>query len=110
MYIQNFCISYIQKILSNVKNRESIIKNTKSYIYRHVKWSRDNSKVKLRMWFYLRKWSFHIHFEMVQELVLNMNLGVFYYCCNIRSDVWVAYPQFFLNALKPFTFYIFNIV
>ena len=49
MCIQNFCISYIQKILSNVKNRESIIKNTKSYIYRHVKWSRDNSKVKLRM-------------------------------------------------------------
>jgi len=49
IYIQNFCISYIQKILSDVKNREMIIKNTKSYIYRHVKWSRDNLKVKLRM-------------------------------------------------------------
>jgi len=35
MYIQKFCISYIQKILSDVKNREMIIKNTKSYIYRY---------------------------------------------------------------------------
>jgi len=47
IYIQNFCISYIQKILSGVKNREMIMKNTKSYIYQHVKWSRDNLKVKL---------------------------------------------------------------
>jgi len=44
IYIQNFCISYIQKILSDVKNREMVIKNTKSYIYRHVKWSRDQFK------------------------------------------------------------------
>jgi len=47
IYIQNFWISYIQKTLSDVKNREMIIKNTKSCIYRHVKWSRDNLKVKL---------------------------------------------------------------
>jgi len=48
-YIQNFCITYIKKILSDVINREVIIKNTKSYIYRHVKWSCDNLKVKLRI-------------------------------------------------------------
>jgi len=49
MYIQNFCISYIQKILSDIKSREVIIKNTKSYLYQYFKWSRDNLKVKLRV-------------------------------------------------------------
>jgi len=49
MYIQNFCISYIQKILSDIENREVIIKNTKSYIYQYFKWSGDNLKVKLRV-------------------------------------------------------------
>jgi len=49
MYIQNFCISYIQKILSDIENREVIIKNTKSYIYQYFKWSGDNLQVKLRV-------------------------------------------------------------
>ena len=49
IYIQNFCISYIQKILSDFKNREVIMKNTKSYVYQYFKWSRDNLKVKLRV-------------------------------------------------------------
>jgi len=49
MYIQNFCISYIRKILSDIENREVIIKNTKSYIYQYSKWSGDNLKVKLRV-------------------------------------------------------------
>jgi len=39
-----------------------------------------------------------------------MSLGFVYYCCSISSDVCEAYPQFFLNALKPFPFYIFKIV
>ena len=43
--IQNFCISYIQKILSDIKDWEVITKNNKSYIYQHFKWSRDNLKV-----------------------------------------------------------------
>jgi len=39
----------MQQILSDVKNRDMITKNTKSYIYRHVKWSRDNLEVKLQI-------------------------------------------------------------
>jgi len=36
-------------MLSDFKNREVIIKNTKSYIYQYFKWSHDNLKVKSRV-------------------------------------------------------------
>jgi len=48
------------KSRNDIKNREVIIKNTKSYIYHYFKWSRDNLKVKLQVYFYLCKWSFQI--------------------------------------------------
>jgi len=31
-----------KRILSDIKNREVIIKDIKSYIYQYFKWSRDN--------------------------------------------------------------------
>jgi len=31
-----------QRMLSDIKNREVIIKDIKSYIYQYFKWSRDN--------------------------------------------------------------------